>query len=124
MGGKFRCQICLAYLTGIILANSDQSPLLGLTIIISPVGFTLAPELSELMVLEVSGLSWPNTGERKDMKEEIHVAGFLTRILKSNFEFLLGALDRAGTETRKNPSKVIRATALKRRFLDIGTSFQ
>jgi len=91
---------------------------------ISPKGLIFVPELSEPIVLEVSGFSVSKIGVNTEKNDEIIAAGFLIRTLKSNFELFLGALDRPGTESRKNPSKVIIATDLKISFLDMRASFQ
>jgi hypothetical protein len=76
------------------------------------------------MVLGVSEFPVSKTGVNIDANEENHAAGFLIKNLKSNFELFLGALERAGTERKKNPSRVNRATILNRDFFCMRASFQ
>jgi hypothetical protein len=55
--------------------------------------------------------------------EEIHIAGFLSRRLKSNFVDFFSALDNPGAERKINPKRTTRAATLKMGFLCIGASF-
>ncbi|MGQ9671953.1 MAG: hypothetical protein ACUVV5_02330 [Candidatus Aminicenantales bacterium] len=98
--------------------------MLGLGAANPPVGLVIGIVTSELLDFEGSGFSESKTGLRKDIKEEIHAAGFLIKILKSNLVAFLGALESPGTERRKNPTRVAIAITLRLNFLDIGTSFQ
>jgi len=88
------------------------------------VGLTLGAEVSELMPAGDSGFSVSKIGVRKDINEEIHAAGFLMRILKSNFEAFFGALAIPGAERRKNPNRANMAANLRVDFFGIATSLE
>lgn len=93
-----------------------QSPLLGLGLGRSPVGFALSGE--GVVVLLMVTLPGSNIGAIQLQTDEIQTAGFLMTDLKSNLDAFFSALDSPGANRAINPISARIAIV----FLYIGAS--